>query len=56
MDIELTKVIEGWKEGVGAMKEGEKRRFWIPEDLAYKGAEGFPAGMLVFEVELIQVY
>lgn len=56
LDIELTKVIEGWKEGVGEMKEGEKRRFWIPENLAYKGAEGFPAGMLVFEVELIQVY
>jgi peptidylprolyl isomerase len=35
------------------MVTGEKRRFWIPEDLAYRGKEGRPAGMLVFDVELI---
>lgn len=54
-EFPLSAVIEGWKEGVGTMAEGEKRRFWIPEDLAYKGREGFPAGTLVFEVELITV-
>lgn len=54
-EFPLTHVIDGWKEGVGSMSEGEKRRLWIPEDLAYKGKEGFPAGMLVFEVELITV-
>jgi len=49
----LDKVIGGWTEGVQLMVAGEKRRFWIPEDLAYKGKEGRPAGMLVFDVELI---
>lgn len=32
---------------------GEKRRLWIPENLAYNGAAGAPAGMLFFDVELI---
>jgi peptidylprolyl isomerase len=49
----LDKVIPGWTEGVQLMVAGEKRRLWIPEDLAYKGKEGRPAGMLVFDVELI---
>ncbi len=49
----LDKVIAGWTEGVQFMVAGEKRRFWIPEELAYKGKEGRPAGMLVFDVELI---
>jgi peptidylprolyl isomerase len=46
-------VIAGWTEGVQLMVAGEKRRLWIPEELAYKGKEGRPAGMLVFDVELI---
>lgn len=49
----LARVIAGWTEGVQLMVAGEKRRFWIPEELAYKGKEGRPAGMLVFDVELI---
>jgi FKBP-type peptidyl-prolyl cis-trans isomerase len=38
-----------------SMVEGEKRRFWIPEALAYRGQPGAPAGMLVFDVELIRI-
>ena len=49
----LDKVIAGWTEGVQLMVAGEKRRLWIPEELAYKGKAGRPAGMLVFDVELI---
>ena len=49
----LNRVIAGWTEGVQLMVAGEKRRFWIPENLAYKGQMGAPAGMLVFDVELI---
>jgi peptidylprolyl isomerase len=49
----LDKVIAGWTEGVQLMVEGEKRRLWIPEELAYRGKPGRPAGMLVFDVELI---
>ena len=51
----LNGVIPGWTEGVGLMVEGEKRRLWIPEELAYKGRPGAPQGMLVFDVELIQI-
>jgi peptidylprolyl isomerase len=49
----LDKVIAGWTEGVQLMTVGEKTRFWIPQELAYKGQKGAPAGMLVFDVELI---
>ena len=51
----LDRVIPGWTEGVQLMVEGEQRRFWIPQDLAYKGQPGPPAGMLVFDVELIAI-
>ncbi len=51
----LDRVIAGWTEGVQLMVTGEKRRFWIPENLAYGGRPGFPAGMLVFDVELLRI-
>jgi FKBP-type peptidyl-prolyl cis-trans isomerase len=51
----LDDVIRGWTEGVGLMVEGEMTRFWIPQDLAYKGEAGSPRGMLVFDVELIRI-
>jgi FKBP-type peptidyl-prolyl cis-trans isomerase len=51
----LDKVIAGWTEGVQLMVEGEKRRLWIPEKLAYRGTPGKPAGMLVFDVELLKI-
>jgi peptidylprolyl isomerase len=49
----LDKVIPGWSEGVQLMVQGEKTRFWVPEELAYKGRPDRPQGMLVFDVELI---
>jgi FKBP-type peptidyl-prolyl cis-trans isomerase len=51
----LGQVIRGWTEGVPLMVEGEKRRFWIPEKLAYAGQSGKPRGMLVFDVELLSI-
>jgi peptidylprolyl isomerase len=51
----LNQVIQGWTEGVQLMVVGEKRRFWIPEKLAYQGRPGAPAGMLVFDVELLDI-
>jgi len=51
----VTQVIAGWTEALQLMVEGEKRRVWIPEDLAYRGQPGRPAGMLVFDVELIEI-
>jgi FKBP-type peptidyl-prolyl cis-trans isomerase len=51
----LNRVIPGWTEGLQLMVEGEKRRLWIPENLAYGGRPGSPQGMLVFDVELIRM-
>ena len=51
----LNGVIPGWTEGLQLMVEGEKARLWIPEVLAYKGREGAPKGMLVFDVELLRI-
>ncbi len=50
----LSGVIKGWTEGLQLMVVGEKRRFWIPAELAYghKPGGGRPGGMLVFDVEL----
>ena len=51
----LNQVIRGWTEGLQLMVEGEKRRLWIPQRLAYQGRPGAPQGMLVFDVELIKI-
>lgn len=53
----LNGVIPGWTEGVQLMTEGEKTRFWIPAALAYgeKPRPGAPAGMLVFDIELLEI-
>ena len=56
----LNHVIKGWTEGVQLMKVGDKTRFWIPGALAYDDPShpsrpGTPHGMLVFDVELLDV-
>lgn len=53
----LDGVIRGWTEGVQMMVEGEKRRFWVPADLAYGESPGGgrPGGMLVFDIELLKI-
>lgn len=53
----LNGVIKGWTEGVQLMVEGEKRRFWIPAELAYGESPGGgrPGGLLVFDVELLSI-
>jgi len=50
----LNAVIPGWREGVKQMVVGERRRLWVPEELAYKGQPG-PQGPLVFDVELVEL-
>jgi FKBP-type peptidyl-prolyl cis-trans isomerase len=55
VEFPLDMVIDGWTEGLQLMVEGEERRFWIPEALAYRGQSGRPAGMLVFDVQLIAI-
>jgi FKBP-type peptidyl-prolyl cis-trans isomerase len=53
----LNGVIKGWTEGVQLMVVGEKRRFWIPANLAYGESPGGgrPGGLLVFDVELLSI-
>ena len=56
----LNRVIKGWTEGLQLMKVGDKMRFWIPAKLAYEDPDrpkrpGAPQGMLVFDVELLDV-
>ena len=53
----LNGVIRGWTEGLQLMVEGEKRRFWIPANLAYgeNPGGGRPGGLLVFDVELLGI-
>ena len=53
--IALDNIMPGWQEGLQLMVEGEKRRLWVPEELAYQGQAGRPAGMLVFDIELISI-
>ena len=47
--LPVKRMLPGLAEGVELMVVGETRRLWIPESLAYKGQQGKPAGMLVFD-------
>jgi len=53
----LNQVVKGWTEGVQLMTVGEKTRFWIPAELAYGSnpRPGAPSGMLVFDIELLNI-
>ena len=54
-EFSLGGVIQGWSDGIPLMSVGDKMRFWIPGELAYNGAPGKPQGMLVYDVELIEI-
>jgi peptidylprolyl isomerase len=49
----LDRVMAGWRECVQLMGIGEKRRCWVPQELAYRGAAGRPTGTVVFDIELL---
>jgi len=54
-EFRLNEVIAGWTEGVQMMVEGEKRRFWSPARLAYEGQPSKTQGLLVFDIELVDI-
>ncbi len=51
----LIQILPGWTEGLQMMVVGETRRLWVPEKLAFNGMEGRPKGMVVFDIELLDV-
>jgi FKBP-type peptidyl-prolyl cis-trans isomerase FklB len=54
-EVNMSRVIKGWGEGLQLMKEGAKYELYIPWELAYgsRGPLAFQA--LIFEVELLEV-
>ena len=53
--IGVSRLIPGWQEGMKLMVEGERRLFWIPEELAYQGNPHRPSGMVVVDVTLFKI-
>ena len=53
--VSIEQMIPGWGEGVQLMGEGAKFRFWIPQALAYNGRPNKPIGMVICDIELIEV-
>ncbi len=55
----LNQVIPGWTEGVQLMSEGDRFRFFVPSELAYRARGSGPLigpnEALIFDVELIKV-
>ena len=50
----LNRSLIGWRECVLLMTVGETRRCWVPQNLAYRGQAGRPAGTVVFDIELVE--
>jgi FKBP-type peptidyl-prolyl cis-trans isomerase len=48
-------VVPGLKEAMALMTTGAKIRFWIPEKLAFAGAEGKPKGPLMVDCVLLDI-
>lgn len=53
--VGTTAANQAGRKAVQHMVAGKKRRVWIPEELAYKGAPGAPQGMLVFDIERLEI-
>jgi len=55
----LSKMIQGWKEGLQLMPVGSKFQFFIPPSLAYgergAGADIEPNATLIFEIDLVSI-
>ena len=59
MTLEMSNVIEGWKQGLSTMQEGGRRILFVPPELGF-GSGGVPGRVpgnawLVFDIELVLV-
>jgi FKBP-type peptidyl-prolyl cis-trans isomerase len=50
-----SRMLRGLTEGLLEMVEGETRRLWIPQELAFDGQPDQPRGMVVFDVRLVSI-
>ncbi len=53
--VPLQRATPGWTDGLQVMVVGETTRFWIPEELAYKGKQTKPQGVVVLDIELLDI-
>jgi FKBP-type peptidyl-prolyl cis-trans isomerase len=53
--VQLDRMIRGWTEGLSNMVVGEKIRLWLPPELTFQNEPGNPQGMLVFDLELLEI-
>ncbi len=53
--VRVSDVIPGWQEALALMVEGETRRVWLPEALAFAGAADKPSGPMVYDLELLAI-
>ena len=56
--FQVNQVIKGWTEALKMMPVGSKYKLYIPQELAYAGADRGkikPFSMLIFEVELLSI-
>ena len=51
----IARIFPGLQEGLQLMTVGESRRFWIPGKMAFEGVNNRPQGMVVFDVELLEI-
>lgn len=48
--------LKGFQEVLPQMVVGEKRRLWLPPELAHKGEPDKPQGPMVYDLELLAIY
>lgn len=51
----LGKLIPGWTDVLQLMVAGDKARLWIPPAMAYKNEPGRPSGLLVYDLDLVDI-
>jgi FKBP-type peptidyl-prolyl cis-trans isomerase len=53
--LQVSRALPGWTEALPTMVVGQKTRFWIPVELGFDNQPGQPKGMLVFDMELVEI-